>query len=284
MTTAVKEQEVKTLVKCVTCGNTFQGEFCNRCGEKVLVPQERSLKHFFTSLLSAFTFIDGRFLKTLKLTMTKPGFISREFSLGRRKIYLPILSLFLVVNLFYFLFPVFQTFDTKIRSHKLHFYGAYITRLIEKDQVNKNLTAQEYTAKFEQIQTGYAKTLLIVFVFLQAIPLSLLYFKRKYFFVDHLNVSLELWTFLVLVNTLLPYLIQFLKIYGIMTMSEQMAEELLGLFFVSLIFYFMFRAGRLFYEQKIFPAIWKPLIFIISTIYTLLFYRFFLFMVTYWTM
>jgi Protein of unknown function (DUF3667) len=102
--------------RCKSCGNTFAGFYCNICGEKVLLPKDRSFKILLTNILLALTLADGKVLKTLWLVVKKPGFISHEFVAGRRINYLKPVSLFFVLNLIYFLFPVIQLFNASLKT------------------------------------------------------------------------------------------------------------------------------------------------------------------------
>lgn len=65
---------------CKACGHSFYGDFCNQCGVKILKPQEKSFRYFLGSLLNAITFLDSKFLKTLKLMVLKP--LSGHFIFG----------------------------------------------------------------------------------------------------------------------------------------------------------------------------------------------------------
>ena len=90
---------------CKVCSNTFKGCSCNICGEKVIEQNERSFLNFLDSLLNAFTFLDGKFIKSLKLLVIRPGQLSRNIADGLRVPYMKMVSLFFVANFFYFLFP-----------------------------------------------------------------------------------------------------------------------------------------------------------------------------------
>ncbi|MFO0331064.1 MAG: DUF3667 domain-containing protein [Bacteroidota bacterium] len=95
---------------CKSCGNHFIGNYCNQCGEKVLRAADRSFKTFLSNMLIAITFADSKMIQTLWLVLKKPGFVSYEFANGRRVNYLKPISLFFVLNLIYFFFPVIQLF------------------------------------------------------------------------------------------------------------------------------------------------------------------------------
>ena len=100
---------------CKNCGNHFIGYYCNICGEKVLGKEDRSFRAFLNSIFLALTLADSRFLKGLWLMVAKPGFLSNEFSEGRKVKYIKPLSIFFLLNLIYFLFPVIQLFNASLR-------------------------------------------------------------------------------------------------------------------------------------------------------------------------
>nr|HPM30698.1 hypothetical protein [Chryseolinea sp.] len=59
--------------ECKNCGQNFNGRFCNRCGEKVIEQEERTIKFFLGHVLNAFTFIDGKFWRSFKTMLLSPG-------------------------------------------------------------------------------------------------------------------------------------------------------------------------------------------------------------------
>src|SRR5687767_12745415 len=82
---------------CKSCGTQFLGYYCNMCGEKVLDLEDRSFKTFLSNVQITTTFTDNKFLKTLKLIVTKPGFLSKEYAQGRRVSYMRPLQLFFIL-------------------------------------------------------------------------------------------------------------------------------------------------------------------------------------------
>ncbi|MEZ4740015.1 MAG: hypothetical protein R2818_11820 [Flavobacteriales bacterium] len=43
-------------IPCKSCGSVVVGRYCSACGEKVLTPDDHTLKHYLGALLNAFTF------------------------------------------------------------------------------------------------------------------------------------------------------------------------------------------------------------------------------------
>src|SRR6476620_2272424 len=94
-----------TLVTCPSCGNNFTGNYCNHCGEKLITEHDKKLSHVFEEALHFITHFDSKFLTTVKLVLTRTGFVSKEYCAGRRKKYFKPISLFLISVVVYLLVP-----------------------------------------------------------------------------------------------------------------------------------------------------------------------------------
>src|SRR5882724_9778851 len=115
---------------CKSCGTGFTGHYCNQCGEKILHASDRSFRTFLNGIFKAITFADSKFTGTLWLTLKKPGFVSREYVEGRRVKYLNPLSLFFVLNLAYFFFPVIQLFNASLKTQLYTPLGRFYSKII----------------------------------------------------------------------------------------------------------------------------------------------------------
>src|SRR5437870_3742211 len=120
---------------CKSCHNTFIGIYCNQCGEKVLQPSDRSFKKFLSNMLIAITFADSKFVKPLWLVIKSPGYVSFEFASGRTVKYLKPISLFFVLNLVYFFFPVIQLFNASLNTQLLSPFSDFIRPIVAKKMV-----------------------------------------------------------------------------------------------------------------------------------------------------
>jgi len=87
---------------CLNCGATVQGRFCHVCGQENVEPKE-SFWHMFTHFLYDITHFDGSFFVTLKDLLFKPGFLSKEYMLGRRKKYLHPVRMYVFTSAVFFL-------------------------------------------------------------------------------------------------------------------------------------------------------------------------------------
>ena len=100
-----KERADKT---CLNCHTTVQGRYCHVCGQENIEPKETAwnmLTHFFKDVMH----FDGKFFSTLKLLVTRPGFLSKEYMAGRRNSYLNPVKMYVFTSAFFFL--VFFSFS-----------------------------------------------------------------------------------------------------------------------------------------------------------------------------
>lgn len=265
---------------CKNCGNHFTGLYCNLCGEKVLVPQDRSFRTFLSNILIAITFADSKFIKTLWLVVKKPGFISWEFAEGRRVKYLRPLSLFFVLNLIYFLFPTIQLFNASLRTQLNSLHGRYaVTGIVNKMNALGIKDISSFALVYDQKTTSLAKMMVIVFVVLASLPLNFLYRSRKRFFTDHVGFSVELACFNLLVNAIVLTIV-----VNVFRLGSYLDEIVLTGVFISTNLYFLVRSGRIFYEERGLRLVLKSLFMIIVLKAALELYRAILFYVTLWSL
>jgi hypothetical protein len=96
----------------LNCNTEVQGRFCHICGQENVEPKETVwglVSHFFHDI----THFDGKFFTSLKWLVVKPGFLSKEYIMGRRARHLnPIRMYVFTASLFFILFFSFF-FDIK---------------------------------------------------------------------------------------------------------------------------------------------------------------------------
>ena len=97
---------------CLNCNTEVHGRFCHICGQENVEPKETVwglVSHFFHDI----THFDGKFFTSLKWLVVKPGFLSKEYIIGRRARHLnPIRMYVFTASLFFILFFSFF-FDIK---------------------------------------------------------------------------------------------------------------------------------------------------------------------------
>ncbi len=94
---------------CLNCGTEVQGRFCQNCGQENLAPKE-TFWHLLVHFFNDFTHFDGKFFSTLKLLLLKPGFLTAEYSKGRRASYLNPIRMYIFTSAIFFII-FFWRFD-----------------------------------------------------------------------------------------------------------------------------------------------------------------------------
>lgn len=273
---------------CKVCSHTFHGRYCHVCGEKVTEPYERSFLNFLDSLLNAFTFLDGKFMKSLKLLLAHPGQLSRNIADGVRVPYMKMVSLFFVANFFYFLFPVFDSYNSSLFT-QLNSLGSHSIRVKEivKQKIEKEgVSMEDFQRDYNNQSTNLSKLLLVLLVFVFTLCLYVVNYSKQNFFFDHLLFSLEFYSFQLIVNSvLLAHLFSGLVKLGSSWGSDWkflMTDNFFSIINLVTLLYFLIRGQKLFFGQKWHWVIPKTVLLIFLLQVSVELYRRMLFYVTLW--
>lgn len=182
---------------CSNCGSQDVARFCADCGERQPSADDYSVTALTHELLHDFIHFDGKIWRTVVALMTKPGLLTRDYFAGRRGRYTKPLSLFLVVNLAFF---VFQP-HTGLLQYHLDGYvnpqydiGGQRASMAEARRSELKLSEQEFAFQFESTIQEQKKSFLIVCVPVFAAALFVLYFGRRHY-VEHLVFSVHAYTY-----------------------------------------------------------------------------------------
>jgi hypothetical protein len=186
---------------CLNCGNGFSGNYCNLCGEKVYSAHDKKLSHLFEEIVHFITHFDTKFLRSVKLIFSKPGFVSKEFCEGRRSPYFKPVSLFLISIVIYLLFPLMQGMNISLGSHignnnQIHLYYSRNWALHKME--HQHLSEKELVERFDHVSPKVAKILMLLLLPLTALSLNLLFRNKKRYFFDHFILSTEFNSFFLL--------------------------------------------------------------------------------------
>lgn len=108
---------MSTSSSCVSCGAPLVGAFCSACGERSPGERARTLGEFLGDAVDALTNVNGKLIKSLRLLLLRPGFLSAEYARGARVPYMRPVQLFLVANLAFFLWSFVPIFSTPLQIH-----------------------------------------------------------------------------------------------------------------------------------------------------------------------
>jgi len=210
---------------CVTCGKAGTDTYCAHCGERRHDGHEASLRHMFSETLEAFFHFDSKIFLSLRTLVTKPGEITTEYFLGRRKPYMAPLQLFLVCNFLFFILQPLTGLEIlapplRVFEHNMLLEEIAVPRIdhrLEQKHLSR-ANPEQYAAfkeQFDHVSRLQAKTLILTMVPMLALLLTALYARpfgrtRRYY-VEHLVFSLHayawwlLWILAILAVVALLY-------------------------------------------------------------------------------
>ena len=87
---------------CLNCGTVVQGRYCQNCGQENVVTKE-TFWHMVTHFFYDITHFDSSFFSTIRYLLSKPGYLSTEYSKGKRASYLHPVRLYVFTSAVYFL-------------------------------------------------------------------------------------------------------------------------------------------------------------------------------------
>jgi len=274
---------------CKTCAHTFEGYFCNLCGEKVLDARDKKSTTSLRTVLMATTIADNRFIKSLRLTVLNPGFLSREYVDGRRVPYMRPLQMFFILNVIYFLFPVLQLFNPSLKTQVSYLAHAPIARSIIKHKLaTERISMLGLELMYNDKTNRMAKLMVVLFIALAAVPLSLIFRKRNRLFSDHIALAIELSSFNLAINAIGLFIVLALMNslfhWSRVTWGVYLNDLTVTVIFVLTNLYFIFRAAQTFYNQKGKRLVIKAFLGIAGLFAALEAYKFMLFFITLWTL
>lgn len=157
---------------CKNCGEHLadRAEFCSYCGQS-LKEFSRPWLEFARESLAELTDFDGRMMQSMRLLLTKPGFLSREYIDGRRVAHTPPIRMYLVISLvFFFVLPLILP--------------------------GSSVTSPDHEFSVDLYSKG-------MFILLPIFALLLKLFYRRYFYIDHLVFTAHLFSAMFIVFAVL---------------------------------------------------------------------------------
>lgn len=126
---------------CANCGAALAGPFCHRCGQEA-AERRVPLLALVRDALGDLVAFDSRILRTLGPLLVRPGFLTREWSEGRRVPYVPPLRLYVFIAALLFLLMA----ATDVSLVEVSESGGVQRAQVSTDVGHVTLTAAEDTA------------------------------------------------------------------------------------------------------------------------------------------
>lgn len=95
------KKHYRTENNCLNCGYTFNGHFCNNCGQENLELKE-DFGHLMAHAVGDYFHFDEKFFHTLKPLFFSPGKLTVDYMAGKRTQYLHPVRMYIFISLLYF--------------------------------------------------------------------------------------------------------------------------------------------------------------------------------------
>jgi len=223
-------------VSCPNCDKQLKEDmnFCPNCGQENHIKRV-SMKMLVTDFSSTYFSFDSKLFASLKYLLTKPSFLSLEYLNGKIEAYLRPIRLYIFISFAFFLLNSISSGDsisneinlaqdgntTTIEEVKSEFKKAKTLKNDSEDVALSEIDELLFDGKITKILSD-KKELKLFLLFLKSklpilffflIPilgviLFLFFYKKKYFYVDHLVFALHLQSFvfvLLIVSLLIDW-------------------------------------------------------------------------------
>jgi thiamine biosynthesis protein ThiS len=271
---------------CPTCGGLVSGKFCPDCGEKKSSAADLSIRHFFTHALGEFLHYDSKIFRSFRLLFTRPGFLTSEYLRGCRKPYLHPFQLFFVANLVYFILQPLTTWSglkawLNVQTHMMS-YSSLAARLVAHRMVAKGMTELEINRAFDHAVDIQARSLVVLIVPLFALVLSVLEWRKRRFFGEHLVSSLHFTAYYLIAVFIVIFgggtlVVRALSLFGVPIHVADLRFVMAPLAYLAIACY-SFVALRAVYGDSVMAAAMKAILFTAATDLMVEIYQFILFL------
>ncbi len=243
---------------CPTCKTATDGKFCPSCGEQILIKPDYSFRGLFSETINVVTNLESNIFRSFSFLITRPGLLTAEYFLGRRKRYLKPLQLFIFCNIIFFFVQALSGFNslrTPLRVHLTQLPHSQIAQQrVTTVITQRGVSYKDYEAQFNSVIETHSKTLVFLMIPMVALGLKLLYVHGREYFVKHLVFATHFFSYYLLllsvVYLLVRILSQLFKIHSIFS------DLVITAFILSLaLVYLLFGLKRVYNERWLFATL-----------------------------
>ena len=226
----------------------MQGPYCSECGQKKFSPHDLTIAHFLKEAVHAFTHFDSKVFKAIFDLFARPGYLTKEFSLGRIKKHIQPLTLFLLLNAFFFFL------GHKIFSIKDADYTYYVEKYPAKQKIfasykeSHALSETEVVQKFNAEKEFYQKLIYFIMIPLFGVGLHLIFFRHRKLFMESLVHAIHTFSwYILMLIVVVPLILLFSEAINI---SSQQFEKLLFYILISIAFIYNYLSIKRIFSLK----------------------------------
>jgi hypothetical protein len=132
---------------CLNCGTKLLGTFCQHCGQKDIAKRQ-TLGELLTNFISSFWSYEGKFFKTIKFLIIKPGFLATEYNAGKRESYYHPARMYVFISfVFFLLLSIVPSDDLKNSAFKVNFSEGKEDTLATVDSIKSMVDSVKTVSK-----------------------------------------------------------------------------------------------------------------------------------------
>lgn len=200
-----KSSHIRFGSRCPNCDARVQGQFCSSCGQERMDSSELTLGRFTLYAISEVLNTDGRFFRSLRLLLTRPGFLTDEYLRARRIRYATPTQLYVVITAVFFLASIKLDFDVDTIVQQIPVLAKNIVKRAALEHVTPEVIKERINDTLENYIPLYTLFMVTAFAFF----LRLVY--RAWYYVEHLVFALHfistvliIWMAFIALELLIP--------------------------------------------------------------------------------
>ena len=178
--------------QCLNCGADLSGKYCAACGQKKVDRRDLSIRRFFGHVLNELTDLQSnKILRTLGALLFRPGQLTSEYLAGRKGFHIGPVRLYLTFSAIYFLFAWGVLSDARGGSTDRTARNPGVIAMARR----KGTDPLSFAVQIHQRTERFAGVLRFVSVLVSGLFLTVLYFKLRKYYVEHLIFSFHYYSF-----------------------------------------------------------------------------------------
>jgi Protein of unknown function (DUF3667) len=184
---------------CPNCGQAALGAYCSQCGEKRRDRSDFKLSTIASETVGEITNLEhSKLWQTLRLLLLKPGQLTRDHWVGRRKRYLGPVKLYLIVfAVSLVLYSIHQpTAVYDVRTFVAADRAGDASRLLDNIAEKRGIRREQVTQELNSRWQSYISMSQVVYPLFVGLALKLLFLRRGLYFAEHLIFALHVLAFM----------------------------------------------------------------------------------------
>jgi hypothetical protein len=269
---------------CPTCKTSVATRFCPRCGEEPLKARDLTLQGFAEKAVHAFTSVDARTLRSVRMLILRPGELTLAWSRGVRKPYVLPLSLFLIANVAFVAAQLLtgqHVFNSSLASHLHHQdWSGLAQSLLARHLDDTGRTIEEYAPIFDRRVALNAKSMVVMMSLAFSLLLPAVFQREKRPFMVHVAFSLHFYAFLLLLMSAALLVAGVGKLLGVGGIETPIVDDVLSVAMVLICAFYLYRSLVPVYGSHGVVRALSAVVLVTAVAALVLAYRFALFFIT----